>query len=125
METKPKLGHGGKRPGSGRPRVSTIKRTYKLEPETVERIKSIAQAENRTESSVVEEYLKTREEWLVSIPVEHAAIFRSLDTDMARAERLDEKLISGEMTIKEANQILRELNRNLKIARQKLGLTRY
>jgi hypothetical protein len=60
-----------------------------------------------------------------TIPVEHAAIFRSLDTDMARAERLDEKLISGEMTIKEANQILRELNRNLKIARQKLGLTRY
>jgi hypothetical protein len=54
---KPKLTHGGKRSGAGRPRVSTIKRTYKLDPEIIERIKFIAKELGRTESSVVNEFL--------------------------------------------------------------------
>ena len=57
METKPKVGHGGKRAGSGRPRVSTIKMTWKVDPKIVERIKLIAKANDRTESSVVNELL--------------------------------------------------------------------
>jgi hypothetical protein len=57
MDTKPKLTHGGKRSGAGRPRVNTIKRNYKLDPEIVERIKRIAQEQDRTESSVVNEFL--------------------------------------------------------------------
>jgi hypothetical protein len=56
-ETKPKLTHGGKRPGSGRPRVDTVPKMYKLEPEIIERIKLIAKEEDRTESSVVNEFL--------------------------------------------------------------------
>jgi hypothetical protein len=56
-ETKRKVGHGGKRPGSGRPRLDTVPKMYKLEPEIIERIKLIAQEQNRTESSVVNEFL--------------------------------------------------------------------
>jgi hypothetical protein len=56
-ETEPKLTHGGKRPGSGRPRVDTVPKLYKIEPKVVEWIKSIAEAQNRTESSVVNELL--------------------------------------------------------------------
>jgi len=57
METKPKLTHGGKRPGSGRPRLDTVPKMYKLAPKIIERIKLIARAQNRTESSVVNELL--------------------------------------------------------------------
>jgi hypothetical protein len=56
-ETKPKLTHGGKRPGSGRPRVDTVPTMYKLELEIIERIKLIAKEQDRTESSVVNEFL--------------------------------------------------------------------
>ena len=56
-ETKPKLTHGGKRPGSGRPQLNTIPKMYKLEPEVIARIKSIAKEQNRTESSVANEFL--------------------------------------------------------------------
>jgi hypothetical protein len=57
METKPKLTHGGKRPGSGRPRLDTVPKLYKLEPEIIERIKLIAKEQDRTESSVASELL--------------------------------------------------------------------
>jgi hypothetical protein len=57
METKPKLTHGGRRDGSGRPRLDTVPKIYKLDPESIRRIKLIAKAQNRTESSVVNEFL--------------------------------------------------------------------
>jgi hypothetical protein len=57
METKRKVGHGGKRAGSGRPRTNTVKMTWKIDPQVVERIKQIAQEQDRTESSVVNEFL--------------------------------------------------------------------
>ncbi len=56
-ETKPKLTHGGKRPGSGRPRVGTVQKIYKLDPKIVDRIKLIAKEQERTESAVVNEFL--------------------------------------------------------------------
>jgi hypothetical protein len=56
-ETKPKLTHGGQRNGSGRPRLDTVAKIYKLEPRVIEAVKAIAQQQNLTESSVVNELL--------------------------------------------------------------------
>jgi hypothetical protein len=56
-ETKPKLTHGGRRNGSGRPRVDTVPKMYKLEPRVIEAVKAIAQQQNLTESAVVNELL--------------------------------------------------------------------
>jgi hypothetical protein len=56
-ETKPKLTHGGKRPGSGRPRVDTVPKMYKLEPRVIDAVKAIAQEQNLTESAVANELL--------------------------------------------------------------------
>ena len=56
-ETKRKVGHGGKRPGSGRPRLDTVPKMYKMEPRVIEAVKAIAQQQNLTESAVVNELL--------------------------------------------------------------------
>jgi len=56
-ETKPKLTRGGRRNGSGRPRLDTVAKIYKLEPRIIEAVKAIAQQQNLTESSVVNELL--------------------------------------------------------------------
>ena len=56
-KTKPKLGHGGKRPGSGRPRVDTVSKIYKLEPRVINAIKAIAKEQDQTESAIANEFL--------------------------------------------------------------------
>ena len=55
--TGPKMPHGGKREGAGRPTLGTVKKMYKLEPRVVDTIKTIAQANNRTESNIANEFL--------------------------------------------------------------------
>jgi hypothetical protein len=44
--------------GAGRPITYTVVKIYKLEPETIERIKTIALANQQTESAVAEEFLR-------------------------------------------------------------------
>jgi hypothetical protein len=56
-ETKPKLTHGGKRPGSGRPSVDTVAKMYKLEPRVINAIKAVAKEQDRTESAIANEFL--------------------------------------------------------------------
>jgi hypothetical protein len=56
-ETKPKLTHGGRRRGAGRPRTETVAKTYKLDPEIIARIKLMAKEQDRTESAIVNELL--------------------------------------------------------------------
>jgi len=40
-ETKPKLTHGGRRPGAGRPPVDRVRKTYKLDPWVIAKIQKI------------------------------------------------------------------------------------
>ena len=75
IELNPKQTHGGKRTGSGRPRVPTVKITWRVEPEIIERIKLIAKEQNRTESSIVNELLfkstRTRQEGNEAVHTQH------------------------------------------------------
>jgi hypothetical protein len=43
VNTESQVKRGGRRTGAGRPRTYTVAKIYKLEPETIERIKTIAQ----------------------------------------------------------------------------------
>jgi hypothetical protein len=56
-ETKPKLTHGGRRPGAGRPPVDRVRKTYKLDPWVIAKIQKIAEEFAYTESSVANELL--------------------------------------------------------------------
>ena len=55
-ETKPKLTHGGRRPGAGRPPVDRVRKTYKLDPCVIAKIQN-AEEFAYTESSVANELL--------------------------------------------------------------------
>lgn len=57
MPTELQRTHGGKRRGAGRPTVHTVRKTYKLNPETIEQIRKIAEISKRSESAVAEEFL--------------------------------------------------------------------
>ena len=54
---KPKLTHGGRRPGAGRPPVDRVRKTYKLDPWVIAKIQKIAEEFAYTESSVANELL--------------------------------------------------------------------
>jgi hypothetical protein len=59
---------GGKRPGAGRPRAPTVKKMYKLEPETIEHVKTIALGFQCTESAIAEQALR----WYIPTKLEQA-----------------------------------------------------
>jgi predicted transcriptional regulator len=59
---------GGKRPGAGRPRASTVKKMYKLAPDTIEKVKTIALGFDCTESAIAEQALR----WYIPTKLEQA-----------------------------------------------------
>jgi len=56
-EIKPKLTHGGRRPGASRPPVDRVRKTCKLDPWVIAKIQKIAEEFAYTESSVANELL--------------------------------------------------------------------
>jgi len=59
---------GGKRRGAGRPRTYTVKKMFKLEPETIENVKTIAKGFECTESSIAEQALR----WYIPTKLDQA-----------------------------------------------------